>query len=103
MRCRAFCPKLVRVITPNRLGALTAVVYLAGAILVVLNDRMHPGFIRNIGTFLITAPVSVPLSALGLEPDLRSLAIVGALVMANAGLFYLAARALARLFLPSGG
>ena len=83
-------------ITPRRIGLAMALVYLAAAVYVVNDDRKHAGFLSNMGTFLLTAPVSFPLSWLGHEPDVRSLSIVVALVAANMALIYFAVAGLAR-------
>ncbi len=86
-------------ITPLRIGLAVAILYVAAATYVVIDERGHPGFLSNMGTFLITAPISMPLSYFGFEPDVRNLAIVVALVLGNAGLLGWLASSLARLFM----
>ncbi len=90
-------------ITPNRVGLAVAVLYLIFAVYVVIDDRSHPAFLSNMATFLVTAPISFPLSWAGFEPDLRKLGMVGLLVAGNAALVYRLAWGLARIFMvPSG-
>ena len=86
-------------ITPRRIGLAVAILYVAFATYVVMDERRHPGFLSNMGTFLITAPISMPLSYIGLEPDVRNLAIVVALILANAALLFWLASGLARIFM----
>ena len=84
--------------TPQRIGLGVALTYLAIAIYIVIDERRHPGFLSNMGTFLITAPVSFPLSMIGQEPDVKNLGIVAFPLAANAALLYRLASWLAALF-----
>jgi hypothetical protein len=78
---------------------IAAVLYLLLAIYVVIDDKHNPGFLSNMATFLVTAPLSFPLSLIGLQPDFDNLVIVAVLLAGNAALFYYVANWLARVFL----
>jgi hypothetical protein len=86
-------------ITARYLGLAAAILYAACAAYVVIDERSHPGFLSNMGTFLITAPISMPLSYFGFEPDVRNLAIVVAMVLGNAALLFQVVSGLASLFM----
>lgn len=89
---------------PPRIGLAVALIYLAIALYIVIDDRRHPGFLVNMGTFLATAPISFPLSLVGLQPDYGNLFIVALLLLANAVLFYRVAKWLAGVFMkPTRG
>lgn len=44
--------------------------------------------LRNIGTFVMTLPVSAPLTLIGLEPPLGNPVVSGLVVLATAGVVY---------------
>ena len=52
-------------------------------------------------SFLVTAPLSFPLSMIGLQPDLGNVGIAGVLVAGNALLIYRVAAWLSRVFMPA--
>jgi hypothetical protein len=89
-------------ITPNRVGLAVAILYLAGALYVIAGERKQPGFLPTFGTALVTAPVGLPLEWMGFRPNLRSNAVVAALLLANAGLLFLIAAGLVRLITRRG-
>lgn len=83
----------------SRAGLIAAVVYAAFASWVVIDVRRNPGgFLPNMPIFLVTAPFSVPLSWIGLEPDLNSLGMTVILVAATTMLVYWTASAVAKFF-----
>jgi hypothetical protein len=75
-------------ITPNRIGVAVAILYLAGALYVIADERKRSSFLPTLGTGLVTAPITLPLEWLGFRPDLRNMGVVGGLLLANAGLMY---------------
>ena len=88
------------VTTPQRIGLAVAALYVAGAGYVVIDERRHPGFLSNMGTYLVTAPISLPLEIIGMKPDVGNPVVAGLLVLGNvAQLFYFVSW-LARIFIP---
>jgi ABC-type spermidine/putrescine transport system permease subunit I len=86
-------------ITPQRVGLALALPYVAAAGLVLYVERGHQGgFVPNMGTFLMTAPLSMPLSYLGMEPNLRSVWVALGLVAGTALVVYQVAFWLTRMF-----
>ena len=86
-------------ITPQRVGLAVALIYLVVAGTVLYSERGHQGgFVPNMGTFLATAPLSMPLSFLGMEPNLRSVWVGMALVAGTTTVIYLMAFGLTRMF-----
>jgi hypothetical protein len=86
-------------ITPQRLGLALAVLYLAGALYVVMDERRRTSFLPTMGTALVTAPISLPLEWLGIRANLRNLGVVAALLVANAAVMYGIGAGVGRLFI----
>lgn len=76
----------------SRPGLWDAGIYVAGALCVIILDSQSGsgGWIslRNIGAFLVTFPVSAPLSMMGMEPNLGNPVICGLMVLLTAVLVY---------------
>jgi hypothetical protein len=77
----------------SRVGVWAAGIYMVVAIWVVVVDARESatgGWIslKNMGAFLVTLPVSGPLSMMGLEPNLGNPVICGLMVLLTAGLIY---------------
>ncbi len=84
----------------SRIGLWAAGIYLAGAIWVVVVDARESatgGWIslKNMGAFLVTLPVSGPLSMMGMEPALGNPVICGLVILLTAGLIYWVCRLVA--------
>ena len=77
-----------------------AALYVAGAAYVVIDERRHPGFLSNMGTYLITAPITLPLELAGLKPAVGNPLVAALLVLGNAGLTFLLVSWLAGVFMP---
>jgi len=90
------------VTTTQRIGMGVALLYTEFALYVVIDERRNPGgFLTNMASFLVTAPLSFPLSMIGLQPDLGNVGIAGVLVAGNALLIYRVAAWLSRVFMPA--
>jgi hypothetical protein len=73
----------------DRAGMWAACLYLVPGLGSVASDQLSPhGMVAYLATFLVTSPFSVPLSAVGLEPDFSSLTMSLLLVFATAVLVY---------------
>ena len=83
----------------SKIGLSVAGVYVVAAVGFVVWDNVYSqpgGWIRlkNIAAFLVTFPVSAPLSMMGMEPELGNPVVCGSLILLTAGLLY----GLVRLF-----
>jgi len=77
----------------SRVGLWAAGVYFVLAVSVIVWDARESatgGWIslKNMGAFLVTLPVSGPLSMMGLEPNLGNPVICGLMVLLTAWLIY---------------
>lgn len=78
----------------SRPAVIAAGIYVLIAVGVLVQDALSqpaPGTwisLRNIVPFLVTFPISAPLSWMGLEPDLSNKLTVAILVLACAALIY---------------
>ena len=86
----------------SRSAAITAVVYLILATAIVIreslfNQNAFGNGLRYMLSFLITAPVSVPLAILGHEPDLSNRWTLAAVIMASTAIVYFVILLLVRL------
>lgn len=88
----------------SRPAAIAAGIYLLLAIALLIQDYLSqptPGAwisLRNIVPFIVTFPISAPLSLAGMEPDLSNKWTVSVLVIACAALIYQAVAFVAGLF-----
>ena len=86
-------------ITPNRIGLAVAILYVAGALYVIADERKRSSFLPTLGTGLVTAPITLPLEWLGFKPNLRSVGVVAGLLIANGAVMFGIGYGVARIFL----